>query len=130
MFHTPSVACTHVIPNCKHNQYLQCTIMLCCCVLSFVHNTCLPVHIHICSLLFFEVTSSTLELASLGLPVGVVWLAPSHDHVIVATGFPPGMIHVRVMLLPSIIGPTGVWVIIGEVVGWSKTDWNSFFNTF
>jgi hypothetical protein len=96
--------------------------MLCCCVLSFVHNRCLPVHVHVCPLLFFEVTSSILELASTvdGLPV-VIWVAPSHDHVIVATGFPPWMIHVRVTLLSSIIGPSGVCVIVGSVVGWSKT---------
>ena len=79
-----------------------------------------------CTYLFivvFEVTSSILEMASTvdGLPVGVIWVVPSHDHVIVATGFPPSMVHVRVTLLPSIIGPTGVCVIVGVVVGWSKT---------
>ena len=56
-----------------------------------------------------------------GLPVEVFWLAASHDHVIVATGFPPCMVHVRVTLLPSIIGPTGVCVTVGDVVGWSET---------
>jgi hypothetical protein len=73
--------------------------------------------------LSFEVTSSILEMASKvdGLPVGVFWVAPSHDHVIVATGFPPCMVHVRVTILPSIIGPNGVCVIVGDVVGWSKT---------
>ena len=93
--------------------------MLCCCVLSFVHTRCLPVHVHICPLLFLEVTISTLEMASSvdGLPVGVIGVAPSHYHVIVATGFPPCMIHVRVTLLPSIIGPTGVCIIVGSVVG-------------
>jgi hypothetical protein len=81
--------------------------------------------------LFFEVTSSTLEMASSvdRIPVGVIWVAPSHDHVIVATGFPPCMVHVRVTLLPSIIGPTGVCIIVGEVVGWSKTNWHSFLTT-
>jgi hypothetical protein len=75
-----------------------------------------------CPLLFLEVTSSTLEMESTvdGLPVGVIWVALSHDHVIVATGFPPCMVHVRVTLLPSIIGPTGVCVIVGKVVGWSE----------
>ena len=74
------------------------------------------------SIVVFGSYSSTLEMASTvdGLPVGVVWVAPSHDHVIVATGFPPCMVHVRVNLLPSIIGPTGVCVILGNVVGWSK----------
>jgi hypothetical protein len=48
-------------------------------------------------------------------------VAPSHVHVIVATGFPPCMVHVRVTLLPSIIGPTGVCVIVGDVVGSSET---------
>jgi hypothetical protein len=97
--------------------------MVYCCALSFVHNICLPVHVHICPLLSFEVTRSTLEMASTvdGLPVGVIWVAPSHDHVIVATGFPPSMVHVRVTLLPSIVGPTGVCVIVGVVVGSSKT---------
>jgi hypothetical protein len=97
--------------------------MLCSWVLSFVHNICLPVHVHICPLLSLEVKSSTLEMTSTvdGLSVGVIWEAPSHDHVIVATGFPPCMVHVRVTLLPSIIGPTGVCVIEGDVVGWSET---------
>ena len=46
--------------------------MMSCCILSFVHNRCLPVHI--CPLFSLEVTSSTLEMASTvdGLPVGVV----------------------------------------------------------
>jgi hypothetical protein len=92
-------------------------------MLSFVHSRCLPVHAHICPLLVLEVTSSTLEMASSvdGVPVGVIWVAPSHVHVIVATGFPPCMVHVRVILLPSIIGPTGVCVIVGDVVGSSET---------
>jgi hypothetical protein len=104
--------------------YLQYTVMVCCCVLSFVHNRCLPVHAHTCPLLFLEATSSTLEVASTvdGLPVGIIWVAPRNDHVIVATGFPPCMVHVRATLLPSIIGPTGVCVIVGDVVGWSETD--------
>jgi hypothetical protein len=106
--------------------------MLCCCVLPFVHNICLPVHVHVCPLLFLEVTSSTLEMASTvdGLPVEVIWVAPSHDHVIVAAGFPPRMVHVRVTLLPSIIGPTGISVILGDVVGWSKIGWHSDLQYF
>ena len=40
--------------------------------------------------------------------------------MIVATWFPPRIVHVRVTLLPSIIGPTGVCFIVGGVVGWSK----------
>jgi hypothetical protein len=52
-----------------------------------------------------------------GLPVGVIGLAPSHDHVIIATGFPPCMVHIRVTLLPSKIGPTDVCVIVGNVLG-------------
>jgi hypothetical protein len=69
--------------------------------------------------LFLEVTISTLEMASSvdGLPVGVIGVAPSHYHVIVATGFPPCMVHVRVTLLPSIIGSTGVCIIVGDAVG-------------
>ena len=94
------------------------------------YNICLPVHVHICPLLSLEVTISTLEMTSTvdGLPVGVIWMAPSHDHVIVATGFSPCMVHVRVTFLPSIIGTTGVCVIVGDVVGLSKTDWNLYQN--
>jgi hypothetical protein len=62
--------------------------------------------------------------------VGVIWVAPSHDHVIVATGFPPCMVHVSVTLLPSIIGPAGVCVIVGDVVGWSKIGWHSDLQYF
>ena len=103
-------------------SYLQYTVMLCCFVLSFAHNKCFPLHVHICPLLSFEVTSSTLEMASTvdGLPVGVIRVAPSHDHLIVVTWFPPCMVHVRITLVPSIIGPTGIWVIAGIVVCWSK----------
>jgi hypothetical protein len=113
-------------------QYLQYTIMLCCCVLSVVHNICLPVHVHILPLLFLEVTSSTLEMTSSvdGPPVGVIWVDPWHDHVIVAAGFPPCMVHVRVTLLPSIIGPTGICVSVGNVVGWSKIGWHSDLQYF
>ena len=109
--------------NIIHNLYLQYTVMVCCCVLSLVHNKCLPVHVHTSPLLLFEVTSSTLEMASTvdGLPVGVIWVVPSHAHMIRATGFPPCMTHVRSMLLPAILGPTGVCVIVGNVVGWSET---------
>ena len=48
--------------------------MVCCFILSFVHNICLPVHVHICPLLFLEVTSSILEMAARvdRLPVGVI----------------------------------------------------------
>jgi hypothetical protein len=106
----------------QYSICLQYTVMVCCCALLFVHSKCLPVHVHISPLLFLEVTSSIIEMASTvdGLPVGVIWVASSHDHVIVATGFPPCMVHVRVTLLPSIIGPTGVCVIVGNVVGWSE----------
>ena len=119
-----------IIPHNLRDYYykhLQYTIMLCSCVLSFVHSICFPVHVHVCQLLFLEVTSSTLDMASTvdGLSVGVIWVAPSHAHVIVATGFPPCMVHVRVTLLPSIIGPIGISVIVGDVVGWSKIGWHS-----
>jgi hypothetical protein len=58
-----------------------------------------------------SILSSTLEVASEGdgLPVGVIWVATSHDHVIAAKGFPPWMTHVNVTLLPSLIGPFGGW---------------------
>ena len=54
--------------------YLQYTVMLCCCILSLVHNICLPVHVHICPLLFLEAKSSTLEMAPTvdGLSVEVI----------------------------------------------------------
>ena len=124
-FNTPSVGYARDT-QLQYNLYLQYIAMLCCCALSFVQYICLPVHVHICPLLFLEVTSSTLEMAFSvdWLPVGAIWVAPSHDHVIVATWFPPSMVHVRVTLLPSIIGPTGVCVIVADVVDLSKIKWH------
>jgi hypothetical protein len=37
---------------------------VCCFALTFVQRICFPVHVHICPLLSFDVTSSTLEVAS------------------------------------------------------------------
>ena len=93
--------------------------MLCSLVLSFVHNICHPVHVHVCPLLSFEVTSSTIDMESTvdEFPVGVIFVVPSHDHVTIATGFPPSMVHVKVTLVPAMIGPTGICVIVGGVVG-------------
>jgi hypothetical protein len=59
----------------KYMDYLEpfgCRV--CCCALSFVQRICFPVHVHICPLLSFDVTSSTLDVASErdGLPVGVI----------------------------------------------------------
>jgi hypothetical protein len=63
----------------EYNLYLQYTVIVCSCALSFIHNRCFPVHVQVCPLLSFEVTNSTLEMASTvdGLPVGVIWVAPT-----------------------------------------------------
>ena len=64
----------------------------------------------------------TLDVAVLvgGLPVGVIGDDPSHVHVIVASGLPPFMSHVRMTVEPSFIGPVGVCMIDGVDVGSSE----------
>jgi hypothetical protein len=46
-----------------------------------------------------------------GLPVVLIGDDPSHIHVIVASGCPPVMSHVRITVELSFIGPDGVCII-------------------
>ena len=55
-----------------------------------------------------------------GLPVGLIDDDPSHVHVIVASGLPPFMPHVRITVELSFIGPDGVCIIDGVEVGSSE----------
>lgn len=52
-----------------------------------------------------------------GLPVILIGDDPSHIHVIVASGCPPVMSHVRITVELSFIGPDGVCIIDGVDVG-------------
>jgi hypothetical protein len=67
----------------------------------------------------------TLDVAVLvgGLPVVLIGDDPSHIHVIVASGCPPVMSHVRITVELSFIGPDGVCIIDGVHVGSSKIRW-------
>ena len=64
----------------------------------------------------------TLDVAVFvgGLPVGIISDDPSHVHVIVASGLPPLMSHVRITVERSFIGPGGVCIIDGVDVGSSE----------
>ena len=64
----------------------------------------------------------TVDLAVLvgGLPVGLIDDDPSHVHAIVASGLPPVMSHVRIMVEFSFIKPGGVCIIDGIEVGSSE----------
>jgi hypothetical protein len=64
----------------------------------------------------------TLDVAVLvcGVPVGVIGDDPSHVHVIVASGLPPFMSHVRITVELSFKGPSGVCIIDGADVGSSE----------
>jgi hypothetical protein len=61
----------------------------------------------------------TLDVAVLvgGLPVGLIGDDPVHIHVIVASGLPPFISHVRITVELSFIGPDGVCIIDGIEVG-------------
>jgi hypothetical protein len=64
----------------------------------------------------------TLDVVVLvdGLPVGLIGGNPLHVHVIVASGLPPFMSHIRITVEPSFIGPGGVCIIDGVDVGSSE----------
>ena len=57
----------------------------------------------------------TLDVAVLvgGLPDGLIGDDPEHVHVIVASGLPPFMSHVRIIVELSSIGPGAVCIIDG-----------------
>jgi hypothetical protein len=67
-------------------------------------------------------TNCTLDVAVLvgGLPVGLIEDDPSHIHMIVASGLPPFMSHVRITVELSFTGPGGVCIIDGIGIGSSE----------
>ena len=91
-------------------------------VLSIVQTLWRPTHEQILPLVLLLTVNCTLDIAVLvgGLPVGLIGDDPSHVHVIVASGLPPFMSHVRITVELSFIGPDGVCKIDGDDVGSSE----------
>ena len=91
-------------------------------VLSVVQTGWRPLQVQILPLSLLLTVNCTLVVAVLfgGLPVGVIADDPSHVHVIVASGLPPFMSHVRITVEVSFIGPGGVCMIDGVDVGSSE----------
>ena len=94
-------------------------------VLSVVQTGWCPIHVHILPLALLLTINCTLDVAVLvgGLPVGLISDDPSHVHVIVASGLPPCMSHIRITVELSFIGPDGVWIIDDLDVGSSEITW-------
>ena len=88
-------------------------------VLSVVHTGWCLIHVQSLPLSLLLTVSCTLDVAVLvgGIPVGLIGDDPSHVHVIVASGLPPFMSHVRITMELSFIGPVGVCIIDGVDVG-------------
>ena len=94
-------------------------------VISVVQTGWCPLQVQILPLSLLLTVNCTLDVAVLvgGLPVGVIGDDPSHIHVIVASGLPPFMSHVRLTVEFSFIGPGGVCIIDGVDVGSSEIRW-------
>ena len=88
-------------------------------LLSFVQTGWYPIHVHILPSSFLFTVNCTLDVAVLvgGLPVVLIGDDPVHVHVIVASGLPPFMAHVRITVELSFIRPDGVCIIDGVEVG-------------
>jgi hypothetical protein len=91
-------------------------------VLSIVQTGWCPIQVQILPLSLLFTVNCTLEVAVLvsGFPVGLIDDDPSHVHVIVASGLPPFISHVRITVDVSFIGPDGVCIIDGIDVGSSE----------
>ena len=91
-------------------------------VLSVVQTGWCPIQVQILPLSLLLTVNCTLDVAVLvgGLPVRVIGDDPSHVHVIVASGLPPFMSHVRIIVEFSFIGPGGVCIIDGVDDGSSE----------
>ena len=91
-------------------------------VLSDVQTGWCPIQVQILPLSLLLTVNCTLDVAVLvgGLPVGLIGDDPSHVHVIVASGLPPFMSHVRMTGEFSFIGPGGVCIVDGVDVGSSE----------
>ena len=94
-------------------------------VLLVVQTGWCPIQVQSLPLSLLLTVNCTLEVAVLvgGLPVVLIGDDPSHIHVIVASGCPPVMSHVRITVELSFIGPDGVCIIDGVPVGSSKIRW-------
>ena len=94
-------------------------------VLSVVQTGWCPIHVPILPLSLLLTVNCALAVAVFvgGFPVGVIGDDPSHVHVIVASGLPPCMSHVRITVEFSFIGPGGVCIIDGVDVGSSEIRW-------
>ena len=81
-----------------------------------------PIQVQSLPLSLLLTVNCTLDVAVLvgGLPVGVIGDHPAHVHVIVASGLPPFMSHVRITVEFSFIGPGVVCIIDGVDVGSSE----------
>ena len=91
-------------------------------VLSVVQTVWCPIHAQTLPLSSLLTVNCTLDVAVLvgGIPVGLIGDDPSHVHVIVASGLPPFMSHVRITVEFSFIGPGGVCIIYGVDGGSSE----------
>ena len=91
-------------------------------ILSVVQTGWCPIQVHILPLSLLLTVNCTLDVAVLfgGLPVSLIGDDPSHIHLIVASGLPPVMSHVRITDEASFIGLDGVCIIDGVDVGSSK----------
>ena len=91
-------------------------------VLSVFQTGWRPLQVQILPLSLLLTVNCTLDVAVLvgGLPVGLIGDDRSHAHVIVASGLPPFMSHVRITYELSFIGPRGVCIIYGVDVGSSE----------
>lgn len=94
-------------------------------VLSVVQTGWCPIHEQILPLSLLFIVNCTLDVAVLvgGLPVGLISDDLSHVHVVVASGLPPFMSHVRITVELSLIGPGGACIIDGVDVGSSEIRW-------
>jgi hypothetical protein len=94
-------------------------------VLLVVQTGWCPIQVQNLPLSLLLTVNCTLDVAVLvgGLPIGLIGDDHSHVHVIVATGWPPVMSHVRITVQLLFIGPDGVCIIDGVDVGWSKIRW-------
>ena len=94
-------------------------------VLSVVQTGWCPIQVQILPLSLLVTVNCTLDVVVLvdELPVGLIGDDPSHVHVIVASGLPPFMSHVRITVELSFIGPDSVCMIDGVDVGSSAITW-------
>ena len=109
----------------QYHFYLHMTSSVWPVGLSGVQVVWCPIHVQILPLSLLLTVNCTLYVAVLvgGLPVGLIGDDPSHVHVIVASGLPPSMSHVKITVELSLIGPDGVCIIDGVGVGSSEIKW-------